>query len=530
MTELSDELLVAYVDGQLARKQTRAVEKVLEQDDVIARRVEALKDAHSRLEAAFDAILAGEELEVAKPEPERPGFFVPWATAVKVGLAGTWDSQPLSLLDDRRLWLAARHARARALILGLTDPDYTGSIAPSWQETAARAQGLLSRESLEVGLESQGNLDLVAFQLGQAIGPGLKLPNLDRDGYRFVRAQLLRSGEEPLAQLLYLGTSGAPLALYAKKSAEQRSSRPSSAMAGSAVWRGRRMASPIFSPATPTSRLSCSSPRRSGRNLRPPSESRERSQAARTPPYSPLPNPLDGERRASRKRAYCASRAVGRIVAGEIAVEVAPDRRRALLVAIAGIVLDRGEHGVARIVVSVLDLRHLLGRDAGARFGGEEVRAKLVGIEDEAAMARARRGPADLDRPRQGILRRDVARFFVGGRAFADARSANLLDRAAAHQPCERKQGGAGDGARQRRVLWHPSHGGRDLSDGHAPAKEDGEAAERGRKKGKAELWGPASLCDVEPHARSGRSVRQPRDLSVSGHALGFTVTRKAAA
>ena len=32
-----------------------------------------------------------------------------------------------------------------------------------------------------------------------------------------MRAQLLRSGEGPLAQLLYLGTSGAPLALYAKK-------------------------------------------------------------------------------------------------------------------------------------------------------------------------------------------------------------------------------------------------------------------------------------------------------------------------
>ena len=43
MTELSDELLVAYVDGQLARKQTQAVEKVLEQDDVIAKRVAALK-------------------------------------------------------------------------------------------------------------------------------------------------------------------------------------------------------------------------------------------------------------------------------------------------------------------------------------------------------------------------------------------------------------------------------------------------------------------------------------------------------
>ena len=58
MTELSDELLVAYVDGQLAREQTRAIDKVLEQDEVVARRLDALKEAHGRLEAAFEAILA----------------------------------------------------------------------------------------------------------------------------------------------------------------------------------------------------------------------------------------------------------------------------------------------------------------------------------------------------------------------------------------------------------------------------------------------------------------------------------------
>ena len=32
-----------------------------------------------------------------------------------------------------------------------------------------------------------------------------------------MRAQLLQFGDEPLAQILYLGTSGAPLALYARK-------------------------------------------------------------------------------------------------------------------------------------------------------------------------------------------------------------------------------------------------------------------------------------------------------------------------
>ena len=42
MTELSDELLVAYVDGQLAREQTRAIDRVLEQDEVGARRLDVL--------------------------------------------------------------------------------------------------------------------------------------------------------------------------------------------------------------------------------------------------------------------------------------------------------------------------------------------------------------------------------------------------------------------------------------------------------------------------------------------------------
>jgi anti-sigma factor RsiW len=218
MTELSDELLVAYVDGQLARRQSSAVERVLEQDDVIARRVEALKDAHSRLEAAFDAILAGEEAVVSVPEPQAPGFYLTWNRAVKIALAGAGIVASLVLMIAGYGWPLRVPDLGRSS-QGLTDPEYTGSIAPSWQETAARAQGLLSRESLEVRLENQNNPDFIAFELGQAIGPSLNLPNLDAQGYRVARAQMLRFEEQPLVQLLYLGTRGAPLALYVKKSA-----------------------------------------------------------------------------------------------------------------------------------------------------------------------------------------------------------------------------------------------------------------------------------------------------------------------
>jgi anti-sigma factor RsiW len=214
MTELSDELLVAYVDGQLARKQTRAVEKVLEQDDVIAARVDALKHAHARLEAAFEAILAGEEIDVsAVSAPPEEGIFVEWRTA-KMVFAGIGIGGALLLAIAGYGWPVS--------LPGLTSsPDAVSTQAPikalGWQEEVARAHALLSRASVEVGLESQANRDFVTFQLAQFLGANLKLPNLEPQGFRFARAQMLRFGEEPLVQILYLGAEGAPLALYAKK-------------------------------------------------------------------------------------------------------------------------------------------------------------------------------------------------------------------------------------------------------------------------------------------------------------------------
>jgi len=214
MTELSDELLVAYVDGQLARKQTRAVEKVLDQDDVIAARVDALKHAHARLEAAFEAILAGEEMDVsAASAPVEEGVFIEWRVA-KMALAGIGLAAALLLAIAGYGWPVSLPGLASG---GETLSVQPAAVATTWQEDAARAHALLSRASLEVGLESQGNYDLVAFQLAQFLGAEPKLPNLEAQGFRFIRAQMLRVGDEPLAQILYLGAHGGPLALYAKK-------------------------------------------------------------------------------------------------------------------------------------------------------------------------------------------------------------------------------------------------------------------------------------------------------------------------
>ncbi len=221
MTELSDELLVAYVDGQLARKQASAIDKVLAQDDVIAKRVAALGEAHRRLETAFEAVLAGEEADASsRPIPPSPGLLLPWDMLVKGGVAAAGLVVAIGLIFAGHGWPLdppdILHPRASSAD---TATEYVGSL-PDWREEVARAQVLISRASLEIGLDSQGNRDLMAVTLQRAIGTELAPPDLSAQGFRFVRAQLLNFGGEPLAELLYLGPSGAPLALYAKKGGE----------------------------------------------------------------------------------------------------------------------------------------------------------------------------------------------------------------------------------------------------------------------------------------------------------------------
>lgn len=215
MTELSDELLVAYVDGQLARKQTRAVEAVLDQDDVLAARVDALKHAHARLEAAFEAILAGEELDVsAASVPQQEGLLVPWYT-VKLSVAALGIAAALALAITGYGWPLSLPGLGSAPVL--TPPASTATLGmTTWQNEAARAHALLSRQTLEVIPDSQANHRPFAFQLSNILGAEPKVPNLDAEGFTFIRAQLLHFSGEPFVQILYLGETGAPLALYAK--------------------------------------------------------------------------------------------------------------------------------------------------------------------------------------------------------------------------------------------------------------------------------------------------------------------------
>lgn len=222
MTELSDELLVAYVDGQLAHDQSKAVERVLEHDEVAAQRVEAMRAAHSRLEAAFEAMLAnelatmtavpGEQANEAAPAGARSVFSV-----LRRGGAIAVVGGAICLLMAGAVAGYALRATPEpdALVPSARVPLVTGAaLARDWQDDLIIAHALFSRHSLTVGLESQGNIDLLRFHLGNVIGTEVHIPDLGPAGLTFKRAQILNRQDKAIAQLAYLPLKGEPVALY----------------------------------------------------------------------------------------------------------------------------------------------------------------------------------------------------------------------------------------------------------------------------------------------------------------------------
>jgi len=228
MTELNDELLVAYVDGQLAKDQSKAVERVLEEDQVAAQRVDALRAANAQLETQFEAMLAGEPIPGVDTDiSTRPvkrqlsvlGVLGRSALFTWVGLGSLLGGSAAGyILHDQILPKPVKIIQLPAppappapepRVITITPPPAT------WQDDAARSYALLSRDTFKLSLDAQRNRDLVNFQLGKALRTNFAIPELSKANLTFERAQLLQRDGAPLAQISYLPETGAPVVFFA---------------------------------------------------------------------------------------------------------------------------------------------------------------------------------------------------------------------------------------------------------------------------------------------------------------------------
>jgi anti-sigma factor RsiW len=198
-----EDVLHAYVDGQLPAAERAAVEAHLAAHADDAARVQAWRAQNEALHALFDPVLAEPHaLRVGRAAPPLPARSA-WALAaslvlgVAVGAAGhAWLSSPAAT-RAQPMPIARQAALAHA------------------------AYGPEVRHPVEVGAQEEQHL--VAW-LSKRLAAPLKAPDLQASGFRLLGGRLLPTtgelGDAPVALLMYENAHGKRLTLLVRRAAD----------------------------------------------------------------------------------------------------------------------------------------------------------------------------------------------------------------------------------------------------------------------------------------------------------------------
>jgi hypothetical protein len=198
MPPITDEELVAYLDGELPLERQRTIGVEIIRNDHLRRRLSALDCDLSALKIAFDAL--------AKSAP-----------AAEIGTR--LDRELGQVQFQRRAFL--RGSGIAALLLSGAGAIYIGGRYagnkeyPDWHQAVAAYQALYITETLSSipeDMESQRN---EITEAAARIGLPLKLETVQLPEFHLKRVQLLQFEGKPLVQFAYLDPQGIPVAFCA---------------------------------------------------------------------------------------------------------------------------------------------------------------------------------------------------------------------------------------------------------------------------------------------------------------------------
>ena len=224
MMQVSDEFLLAYLDGQLEQGQSAEVSQLASANPEISRRVARLKRTQAQF-IDFLGAFAREEVEVprgafqpaeatphssiknprqanaAAPEQKRPSaswLFLFICAVFVSGLAGGYGA---TLLAPQR---APGPPKAVDRI----------AVPESWSGDIAKFHSFFPKEMLTPHPEAVANPEFIRFQLSKITAKALTPPDFSRQGYSLHRGQSLRYNQDNMMQLVYSSKTEAPLTLY----------------------------------------------------------------------------------------------------------------------------------------------------------------------------------------------------------------------------------------------------------------------------------------------------------------------------
>jgi anti-sigma factor RsiW len=200
----TDELLTAFLDGELSPEEIARVEGLLERDDSVAERLEFLSRSTSLpLHEAYASLLTAapqQELEAMLRAIQPQGKPAKAFVSRRGFLGGVAASLFAGFIADRAFIRVQK-------ILNAKDEN------SEWRGVVAEYISLYTRDTL-AGPTPSADIQIAQLAtVDEKLGLSLSLQKIALPGADFKRAEVLEYDDKPLAQLAYLDPETGPLAL-----------------------------------------------------------------------------------------------------------------------------------------------------------------------------------------------------------------------------------------------------------------------------------------------------------------------------
>lgn len=223
--KINEEMLSAYLDGELGRDDAARLEDILAKDMELQGQLAALIEADQSAQEAYAA-------QLSEPVPEALISVIEAAPLGQVA-AASQDAKPMpgpapiSPPEPANIpappatsgWAIAA-AVSGALLIGGAGGLYFGSAPTSqpaevaaWIEDIADYHGVYAQQVRHLVEVPASEADHIETWLTATLGATVTIPDLESEGLTFQGARLLVAAGRPVAQLLYTDAQGAVVAL-----------------------------------------------------------------------------------------------------------------------------------------------------------------------------------------------------------------------------------------------------------------------------------------------------------------------------
>jgi len=247
MSQISDELLLAYLDGQLGAPQAQTVERMVSSDRDLRVRLQRLETTQAYLTQTFQTLARRTRASLERPRSylgnaaqtqPRPAQAQTAASTISSGNHGSDHmAMPSRGSATRKVLLKALMISIIAAAIGYgaakwieatSDTSINKIVArvpppaSQWAGEIARLHSFFTEASVSSEPGSQSNRDFVELQLSRIIGRSLTIPDFNEHDLTFQRGQVLAYRGTKMMQLSYSGEDAGLVALYVMPGRQER--------------------------------------------------------------------------------------------------------------------------------------------------------------------------------------------------------------------------------------------------------------------------------------------------------------------